>query len=187
MTSPKPILGVGLLTMAFWCSIAVAQVDVSASAHSQSVDLTATPNSVDDNHSFDNSIIAKAVTPTTTTAGVEMAHATASGSVTASEGLFQALATSTYSNTGLSEAAQTDVPGLCLGSRDDHFFDTAGKHTGDAEFFLELERHTDLARCDCGRRVSGICQRQLHHFAAILRWEFAEFVVRLRLQLPKQA
>ena len=103
------ILGAVLVAMAVWCSIAAAQVEGTASVHSQTTDLSATPNSADDSHNFDNTTAATTISPTTTSAMVQLPHGSANGSVTAAEGLFQGLATSAYQNTNLNEAAQTDL------------------------------------------------------------------------------
>ena len=98
--------GIAMLTFS---AEATAQIEVSGIAHSQATDLNAVPNSVDDYHTFDNTTAATALTPSTTSSTVTMAHGSASGTVTASEGLFRSLATSYYANTGLNEDSQTDT------------------------------------------------------------------------------
>ncbi len=90
-------------------TVGLASVEVSGSATSRVTDLSANPNAVNDVHTFDNTTPATVLVPTTTSSAAAMTNGSASGSVTASMGQFKGFATSTYSNTGLNEYAETDV------------------------------------------------------------------------------
>jgi hypothetical protein len=107
----KSVAGCCFLIAMSFSQNASAQVEVRGTADSQATDLSANPNAVDDNHTFDNTTPALAITPTTANSSAAMPHGTASGTVTLSEGLFQGLATSSYAKTSLAEASQTDVRG----------------------------------------------------------------------------
>jgi PEP-CTERM motif len=103
------IASVAFLSFFISCVTALAQIEVTGKALTTVTDLEANPTVVTDNHTFDNTTIATANTPTTTSSSAAMANGSGNSTVTASEGIFHGFATSTYSNTGNNEYAETDV------------------------------------------------------------------------------
>jgi hypothetical protein len=101
--------GIAVYLTIFGGLASASMVEMMGSSSSTVTDITANPNSGNDAHSFDNTTNATVVVPTTSNSFFDMANGTASGTVTASMGLFKGLASSGYSNTGLNEYAETDV------------------------------------------------------------------------------
>ena len=149
------------LLVAVFTAVASAQVEVLGSATSRVTDVTANPNVVNNAHSFDNTTLVTALTPTTTSSSAAMANGTASGSVTASEGFFNGFATSFYSNTGLNEYAETNVRASASDLLTITSVTLAPNTPVTLNFALGISGTLTSPERHCGRGLRSVCDREL--------------------------